>query len=118
VNVITVIMLTILTPSCQDASASRAPIPARFTAFCKNTGHGASGRKKICATTKNWPIGKIEYVATVDLINGYLIDRFNRISLEFAVYLVNSLHINYLCSQTVAIAIWAKYQPYGQTSAM
>jgi len=88
------------------------------TAFCKNTGHGASGRKKICATTKNWPIGKIEYVATVDLINSYLIDRFNRISLEFAVYLVNSLHINYLCSQTVAIAIWAKYQPYGQTSAM
>ncbi len=89
-----------------------------FTAFCKNTGHGASGRNFFCATTKNWPIGKIEYVATVDLINSYLIDRFNRISLEFAVYLVNSLNINYLCSQTVAIAIWAKYQPYGQTSAM
>ena len=56
-------------------------------------------------------IGKIEYVATVDLINSYLIDRINRILLEFAVYLVNSLYINYLYSifnsysQTVAIAI-------------
>jgi len=67
--------------------------------------------KKIYATTKNWPIGKIEYIATVDLINSYLIDRINRILLEFAVYLVNSLYINYLYSifnsysQTVAIAI-------------
>jgi len=54
-------------------------------------------------------------LATVDLINNYLIDRIDRILLEFAVYLVNSLYINYLCSifnshsQTIAIAIWAKY---------
>ncbi len=67
--------------------------------------------KKICATTKNRPIYKIEYIATVDLIDSYLIDRTNRILLEFAIYLVNRLHINYLYSifnsysQTVAIAI-------------
>jgi len=62
--------------------------------------------KKICATTKNRPIYKIEYIATVDLI-----DRTNRMLLEFAIYLVNRLYINYLYSifnsysQTVAIAI-------------
>jgi len=44
-------------------------------------------------------------------INSYLIDRINRILLELAIYLVNSLYINYLYSifnsysQTVAIAI-------------
>ncbi len=54
--------------------------------------------KKIRATTKNWPVGKIEYVATVDLIDSCLIDRINRILIEFAVYLVNSLHINYVYS--------------------
>jgi len=47
---------------------------------------------------KNWPIYKIEYIATVDLINSYLIDRINRILLEFAIYLVNRLYINYLYS--------------------
>jgi len=87
------------------------------TAFCKNTGHGASGRKKICATTKNWPIGKIEYVATVDLINSYNIDRINILLLHLALYKIVSLNIS-------EIAIWlnsshvAKYQPYSQTIAM
>ncbi len=41
------------------------------TAFCKNTGHGASGKKKICATTRNRLISVIEYIATVDPLNSY-----------------------------------------------
>jgi len=41
------------------------------TAFCKNTGHGASGKKIICATTRNRLISVIEYIATVDPSNSY-----------------------------------------------
>ncbi len=88
-----------------------------LTAFCKNTGHRASGRKKICATTKNWPIGKIEYVATVDLINSCNIDRINILLLHLALCKIISLNIS-------EIAIWpnsshvAKRQPYGQIVAI
>jgi len=65
-------------------------------AFCKNTGYGASGRKNNCATTKNWPIGKIEYIATVDLINSYNIDRINILLLHLALYKIISLSISYI----------------------
>jgi len=27
--------------------------------------------ENFCATTKNWPIGKIEYIATVDRLDSY-----------------------------------------------
>ncbi len=66
---------------------------------------------KICATTKKWPIGKIEYIATVDLINSYNIDRINTLLLHLALCKTISLNIN-------EIAIWlnsshvAKYQLY------
>jgi len=74
------------------SSGERAGIAS--TAFCKNTGHGASGRKKNCATTKNWPIGKIEYVATVDLINSCNIDRINTLLLHLALCKIISLNIS------------------------
>jgi len=42
-----------------------------FTAFCKNTSHGASGNFFFCATTRNRLINVIEYIATVDPLNSY-----------------------------------------------
>jgi len=73
--------------------------------------------EKICATTKNWPIGKIEYIATVDLINSCNIDRISILLSHLALCKIISLNIS-------EIAMWlnishiAKYQPYGQTTAM
>ena len=50
--------------------------------------------EKICATTKNWPIGKIEYIATVDLINSYNIDRISMLLSHLALCKMISLYIS------------------------
>ncbi len=66
---------------------------------------------------KNWPIGKIEYIATVDLINSYNIDRISILLLYLALCKIISPNIS-------EIAMWpnlshvAKHQPYGQITAM
>jgi len=68
--------------------------------------------KNFCATTKNWPIGKIEYIATVDLINSCNIDRISILLSHLALCKIISLNIS-------EIAMWpnisyvAKHQPYG-----
>ncbi len=74
-------------------------------------------RGKICATTKNWPIGKIEYIATVDLINSCNRDRISILLLHLALCKIISLNIS-------EIAMWpnisyiAKHQLYGQITAI
>ena len=50
--------------------------------------------KFFCATTKNWPIGKIEYIATVDLIDSYNIDRISILLSHLALYKIISLNIS------------------------
>ncbi len=55
--------------------------------------------KIFCATTKNWPIGKIEYIATVDLIDSYNIDRISILLLHLALCKIISLNIS-------EIAMW------------
>jgi len=47
--------------------------------------------KFFCATTKNRPIGKIEYIATVDRLDSYQIERINRQLLDLAIYQTISL---------------------------
>jgi len=64
--------------------------------------------KKICATTKNWPIGKIEYIATVDLINSYNIDRISILLLHLALYKIISLNISEI-AMWLNISYIAKY---------
>ena len=61
--------------------------------FLKTLARDASG-EKICATTKNWPIGKIEYIATVDLINSYNIDRISILLSHLALCKIISLNIS------------------------
>jgi len=49
---------------------------------------------KICATTKNRPIGRIEYIATIDLINSCNIDRISILLSHLALYKIISLNIS------------------------
>jgi len=50
--------------------------------------------EKICATTKKWPIGKIEYIATVDLIDSCNIDRISILLSHLALCKMISLYIS------------------------
>jgi len=85
--------------------------PNKLQLFLKTLARDASG-EKICATTKNWPIGKIEYIATVDLINSCNIDRISILLLHLALYKIISLNISEI-AMWLNISYIAKYQLYG-----
>jgi len=73
--------------------------------------------KFFCATTKNWPIGKIEYIATVDLIDSYNIDRISILLSHLALYKIISLNISEI-AMWLNISYIAKRQLCSQTTAM